>query len=574
MPATPNSEPNLDRFPPETSSRREWALAATLSALFALAAFLPYAFALLTTPPDRFYMGFILNAKDQNTYFMWMVQVAGGDLFLRNLYTSLPHPGAMLNAFFWLAAQPARWFGWSLDTCYLVIRVLSSFVLGLATWHFCALFFRSLGERFRAWGFALFAAGLGWLTSLLALAAGKTGGELSPEAMMAKPLDTWVPEAYPWFSALVVAHFAMAVALLLLCLRWAGLGLLRDRLRSTLLAGVCLFALSFVHPYDVIVAYAVVFLAAGFLGLRRGFGFRLLRHPLLLGLLGAPPILYNYVILHGNAGMKAWLEQNISFSPPPLTYLLGFGVPLALAAVWLVRFFRDRSLWETPRLLLAAWIAAAPFMLYAPLAFQRRLAVGFSVPLALVALDVLRTWWAAAARRGLLPKLAVAGLVAASLLTSAFHLANSFRKVADRRGENYADAQAVALLSRLRTAGGDGCVLASFETGNLVPRFTGHATPLGSRGQSAGFDALCRETERFYGGEMGSEEQAGFLRRHRVRWVVVGPAEAGPGGADRVGPSLLALGWRVYGRTPSGAMTVYTNGALPPFPAPQSDRGQ
>ncbi len=81
-------------------SRQEHAEALAWALLIAVLTSLPYLLGYLSAPPDRYFLGFVLNAGDQNTYFMWMTQAAAGEVFLRNLYTSIAHEGAMLSLFF------------------------------------------------------------------------------------------------------------------------------------------------------------------------------------------------------------------------------------------------------------------------------------------------------------------------------------------------------------------------------------------------------------------------------------------------------------------------------------------
>jgi hypothetical protein len=141
---------------------------------------------------------------------------------------------------------------------------------------------------------------------------------VSDTELLTRPLDLWVPEGYVFYSMLVMPHFSLAIALLLLTVRYAAIGMAENRLAPTIAAGVLCFALSFVHPYDVLIALG---LAGGVTGLhslrQRRLDPAAWRHVGVLLLIGSGPVLYNYWILNNNPGMQAWLVQNHSASPAP-----------------------------------------------------------------------------------------------------------------------------------------------------------------------------------------------------------------------------------------------------------------
>jgi hypothetical protein len=551
-------------------SRQEHAEALAWALLIAVLTSLPYLLGYLSAPPDRYFLGFVLNAGDQNTYFMWMTQAAAGEVFLRNLYTSIAHEGAMLSLFFLFAGALGRALG-SLDLAYQLLRVLAVILLAWSLWFFIATF---TGERRqRRWLFLLcvLGAGLGWAWNLSRLFSGDYGGLVTDTELLERPFDLWVPEGYVFYSMLVMPHFTAAIALLLLTLRWAALGLRDDRLGLTALAGLMCAVLSFVHPYDVLIALGLSFAVVGLHTSRqRRLTWAVWRHPLLLAAIAVGPILYNYWILNHNPGMQAWLVQNKSASPPPLSYLAGYGFLLLGALAFLVQraraLGRDLEPWQW----LAAWLLILPLAVYAPIDFQRRLAIGASVPMALAGGLWLwqwaqgRSWWHKPLPRAAL----LLGILALAAPSSAFHWLNSFRKVTDYRGELFADRETVEALTWL---GGqpnpvNGTVLASFETGNLVPRFSGLTTVIGSRGQTGDFDRVLTETRAFFANRMTDGQMRNLLARHRVTWVVLGPQErqerqdGAVEDAAGVHDRLASLGLMPVYRTGDGHVVIYGPG--------------
>jgi len=496
--------------------------------LLALLTSLPYLLGYMASPAEKYFLGFVLNPGDQNTYFMWMSQVASGEVLLRNLYTSIPHEGAVLNLVFLAAGLAGKLFG-SLDIAYQLLRLVAVVVLAWSVWLFVATF-TDARER-RRWLFltVVFGAGVGWVWNLYRLWNGDFGGLVSDVDMLSRPLDMWVPEGYVFYSMLVMPHFSVAIALLLLTVRCAAIGLANNRLAMTAMAGLLCFALSFVHPYDVLIALGLACSVAALHSLRqRAVSRTVWRHIGLLLLLGSGPVLYNYWILNNNPGMQAWLVQNHSASPVPVSYLAGYGL-LLIGAVWYsVKHRHDLGSNLSPVQWLYAWLLLLPLALYAPIDFQRRLVIGAVAPLAVLSMLLLLDWLEQlrfTTQRASTATLALV-LVLVSL-SSTFHWLNSFRKTSDHAGELFVASDLVEALRTIAAAPtAQGTVLARFETGNHVPRFTGHATVIGSRGQTGNFDRVRASTEAFYRGDMSDAQMRDFLDEQRVRWVVIGPHEA------------------------------------------------
>jgi hypothetical protein len=496
--------------------------------LLALVTSLPYLSGYLASPAEKYFLGFVLNPADQNTYFMWMSQVASGEMLLRNLYTSIPHEGVILNLVFLVAGWTGKLLG-SLDIAYQLLRLAAVVLLAWSVWLFVATF-TSYRER-RRWLFltVVFGAGVGWVWNLLRLWNGDFGGLVTDTDLLARPLDLWVPEGYVFYSMLVMPHFSLAIALLLLTVRYAAIGLLDNRLGMTAIAGLLCFALSFVHPYDVLIALGLAGSVTVLYSLRQGVMSRTVwRHIGLLLLIGSGPVLYNYWILNNNPGMQAWLVQNHSASPPPASYLAGYGLLLFGAILYTVKNRHELGSNLAPVQWLYAWLLILPLALYAPIDFQRRLVIGAAAPLAVLSMLQLLDWLGErrfTARGASTATLATVLLLVS--LSSSFHWLNSFRKTADHAGELFVENGMVEALQAIADAPGrHGTVLARFETGNHVPRFSGRATVVGSRGQTGNFDRVRASTEAFYRGDMSDEQMTAFLKEQRVRWVVIGPHEA------------------------------------------------
>ena len=92
--------------------------------------------------------------------------------------------------------------------------------------------------------------------------------------------------------------------------------------------------------------------------------------------------------------LRAWSQQNQTLSPPPIDYLLGYGL------LWVFAFFGARQAWRRKSdwdVLLLVWIVVTLPMLYAPFPLQRRLSLGLHVPIGILAAigltEIVRAKW-------------------------------------------------------------------------------------------------------------------------------------------------------------------------------------
>jgi hypothetical protein len=99
--------------------------------------------------------------------------------------------------------------------------------------------------------------------------------------------------------------------------------------------------------------------------------------------LGALPwLIYDLWLSQRHPVILLWTAQNQTPSPSPIAYLLGFAPSLILGAIGYVR----GKPWQTGKgRLLLVWLLSGAILLYAPVAFQRRLSLGLAFPLSILA---------------------------------------------------------------------------------------------------------------------------------------------------------------------------------------------
>jgi hypothetical protein len=237
------------------------------------------------------------------------------------------------------------------------------------------------------------------------------------------------------------------------------------------------------------------------------------------GLITVPLLLYLYSATQADEVLRAWSQQNLTPSPPPVDYVLGYGL------LWIFAFFGARQVWRRKSdwdMLLLAWIIVTLPLLYAPFPLQRRLSLGLHVPIGILAAfglsEIVRARW---------PRRA---LIGATLLTSLFIELALFGGAAARDPRIYLTTNEAAALSWLQVnAPRDAVVLASPEMGSFIPAFAGQRVVYGHPYETVNAKAREQQVKDFYA---DAPDHAQVLNDYAVTYIVFGPRERELGAFD------------------------------------------
>ena len=201
---------------------------------------------------------------------------------------------------------------------------------------------------------------------------------------------------------------------------------------------------------------------------------------------------------------------------------MSFGLLTALAVPGVVTAVRRRS---DGGLLLVAWVIAAGVGMYAPLALQRRLALGLQVPLALLA---AAGWW-----QVIRPRLRVrlqgpvtVAMVALSSLTNLFLVVMLVLAALGGEPRFYlSDGEWRALAWLREEVDHDQVVLCAPQTGMFVPAWAGQRVVYGHPFETVDAERREAQVKAYWAGEMSRADREAFLRANRVGYVLAGPRE-------------------------------------------------
>ncbi len=577
MPARARGKNKKSAESPPRVHRREkrWALA--VACAFVGASCVPYLLAWAMTPKGMVYMGFIWNPDDPNVYMSWMKQAADGRLFFEDLFSTEPQTGRFLHLLFFALGSLARATGLSMPAVHQVARVACGVFLLYTSYVFAAEFTESRLVRRLTLYLCGCASGLGWVyapldrwlrlpvTAQCVDVGYAAGGE-------------WVimPEAFPAYSYLLFAHFALAIALMAWAVLLVGRALRAGEWRPAVWGGVAGLFLGNIHTYNMIPLYLALGAAAvGYGALRRRWPWRELGLFALFCAISAPFVLYSVWFFRTDPvfGEKGATH---TLSPTPLGYAISFGLPLLFALLALAKLGR-RRLWRW--LPVVCWLALGFVAVYLPaelalggrtvqlFTFQRKMAEGLYVPICLLGalgMDGARRWlarrWPRGSKReslrgrvaGWKPIFALAATLAC-LPSTAWFVNHALETVRDNNFSRRAwfmppyyltegEAQALRALDELPRGETVFCLP---YVGSYVPGASGQRVYVGHWAETLNFARKVREAAAFFSPaeRLSPEERGRLLLATGATIVLCGPWEQGFAGGEVPevgGPARLA----------------------------------
>lgn len=518
---------------------REWRFVALITLAVLLLTSLPYVFAYLTTPPDRHFMGFILNVSDHSQYLAWYrgFQTA---FLISNRLTPEPNPPVFFNLLWWALGR----FGWYTGLHYAIVYQIFRWASGAffltMLYAFIRPFFDDVRQRRAAFSVIAFGAGMGWI--LVVLKYTLTGGELL------FPLDLYIAEGNSFLCMMAYPHFSEAAGLILLIFWLLLEGEQRNRLRYAVLAGLAAHFLGWQHTYDLLIVWAV---PAAYTGSRALVERRLSSYwckgLVMTGLLSAPPALYSVLLTRLNPLWKEVLAQFANagvYSPSPLHMLILMGIPLIAATgtlvSWGICWWRKGSR-GGPRiereLFVATWFIVGWALVYVPADFQVHMINSWQVPIGLLATAGLYRYVVPALEKWR-PTIHAGSLAAVLFLmliipTNLYLWAWRFYDLARYDYPYYLYRDETAALQWLdEHTPPEAIILSAYDVGRYIPSIAGRRAFLGHWAQTVDFFGKREMVEEFFSEDTDDAHRQQILRQYDVDYVFYGPAEQNLGRYD------------------------------------------
>jgi hypothetical protein len=475
---------------------------------------LPYLVATTSAPAGTRFSGAILDPLDYNSHLAKMQQGARGEWLYRLLFTAEAHQPALLQTFYIALGHVARWTGLSFDLIYQLARIVFTALMVWALWTFMAHYL-PLDTAWWALLLCLFGGGIGYLLFFVA------------PGMAVSPIEFWLLDAYTFLAAFISPHFAAGIALLAVAFlavdNWTG----QTVPRSLITLFLSSLAIAFIQPFDLLLLDVVLVAAAAQQVLcRRLVWTQAVAGVGLIGISHAAVLGYDWIVLSQYPVWRSFAAQNITLSPPPIYYLLGYAPTLLSAIGGVVVAIRCRDgRWFVPIL----WLVVVATLVYAPISTQRRFVLGVQAPMA-----ALAAYWLSTAAAPLLHRTiknrhrlvltAYGALAVLSTIALIVWLTGATRDPANR--DLYIPAETLAAWSWIdKQTPFESVILSGLVDGNNLTGRTGRRTVLGHWIETADYDLKSEDVRRFFSAATNDDWRLAFLQSQRVSYVWYGAEE-------------------------------------------------
>ncbi len=533
-------------------SREEKGWVFKISCGVMLLTLLPYMAGYALSTKEKHFIGLAsANSADYNTYFAWMKQAQKGRVLFKIKYTTEPHKAVVFHPLFYAIGALSGFTGFSLLLVSHMARIIFGFLLLFTAYRFISFFLSSVPLRRTAFFLVCFSAGFGGFAlagkiffSFLSVCA--FHGNVSPACFQAAslrvtkqmfhiaggqlnenvPLDLWVPESVTLWSLYGMFLHPFSQALLLLgflsFLRFSENG----KFTAALSCGFCFFFLFFVHPYDVLIVYAVIFVYS-FLQLHRQKAKDCFPSYVsglaLIFFLSILPVLYQVWVIKSNPVFSLW-AKNPRLSPSLFNVFLGFGFTL-LFSLYAALLYKRGEIKEIFSFLFT-WCGLYFLLAYAPVSFQRRLVEGVHIPFCILAAYGMHAYFDRVharrknARKNFDKPKAIRIVLILASFTNICVFVTELKTFAATPFPYYLapDMEHAFQFLDAHTKKDD-VVLSSYAVGNFIPAQSGNTVYFGHYDQTLYAEKKAKEVEKFYDAKTSCSSRLAFLKQKRIRYV-------------------------------------------------------
>ncbi|HEX2907274.1 MAG TPA: hypothetical protein VHO69_10470, partial [Phototrophicaceae bacterium] len=157
-----NSVPISERQTGALFTIREWVYVGIFALVVLTLTALPYLYAYRTAPPDKQFMGVMVNIPDHFQYFSWLRE-SRTQILVPNQLTPETSTPLLFNFLWWTLGRVQVLTGLSYDALYQITRWLAGAFVIFSTYFFCGIIFTSRPKRWLAFLVGTLGSGLGWL---------------------------------------------------------------------------------------------------------------------------------------------------------------------------------------------------------------------------------------------------------------------------------------------------------------------------------------------------------------------------------------------------------------------------
>ncbi len=472
------------------------------------------------------YSGTFYDAADYAVHVAMLRAGMQGEWAYSFRFTTEPHSPQYIRMFYITLGQLNRILQVEPERLYHAARWFFGIAALLALYRLLGRIFASRRSRWIAFFLVAAGSGFGFMERMFGW---------GPDQIT--PVDLWLIDAYLLFSLAIFPHFAFTLALM--CTGITGyLDYLEkgDFRNLGIVIGAALIV-QFVNP----IAYASVNIMLFALTILRWWKnsrviWREAWAPGFIALAQLPFLLHNFLLLNDDPLWSRFIAQNVTLSPAPIYYVLGFGLFWLFGLIGAALAFKKR---DPIPLAAFAWLLSAFIFAYVPWATQRRFLLGITIPFGILSAYALE--WISAqitchagplSRR--VPALILLVVSFMSMTSIVLSPAYAVYLESHPAASFYPHSLDPAFTWIARNTQQDDFILGTEDTGQLVAQKTGRRVYLGHPMETLYYPEKLEEVRAFYQGKLPADWLSGFP----VQWIVYGPYERQLAPDFQPGPNL------------------------------------
>jgi hypothetical protein len=501
---------------------KEYRWALIISILILAFGSLPLIAGYTTQNQDQRFIGTFFDRSDYAVHLAMMHYGEQGGWGYQFRFTTEPHSIAYVKIFYVVLGHLGGWFHLPVEFLFQAARLFLGLLACLSIYRLLRRVFPSIEQRRLAFLLAMLGSGVGWFQVLSGLISAKNF-----------PIDLWFIDAYPLFSFDLFPHFSAVIAALAISITAFLDHTRRPRWQNIAIIAACALFVQIVNPIAFILADASM---AGVVAFAWWQTRRLNRQLALnLGLIAAlqiPLLLYAFILLTRDPTWALFTSQNVTLSPSPTFYLLGFALFWPFVVAGAIRALRER---EPSFGWALVWTIFAFGLAYLPINSQRRFLLVITVPLAVLATPSILDFSRRLGARLRLKKYSGAVIITALASLSTLMLVGTYSLT--MRNRPSALFEPAALVKAVDWLGKNGTpndvVLASEPSSQLVAMRTPLRLYFGHVMETLHYDEKALEVQSYFEGK----QPGGWLQAQGITWVIYGPHETAwrerpPDGSD------------------------------------------
>ena len=512
-------------------TKPEWFFVGLVSLAAIIVTTAPAIYGALVTPPNKIFTAMhFVSADDWFVYYSFINQAKGGSWLFKDLYSSLDHV-AVFRPEWLVVGWLAKIFNLSAPLAFHLARILLIPAFFSAAYIYLAYLFADRWRRQLALGFLSFSSGLGILFSYRLI--------LYPQnfahGFFQWPMDLWVPDINTFLTLFVSPHFIAATILVIAIFFFTSLFVESNSYWYAVWSGLCGLALFSFHPFQVLKMLIIMFVFFVVWSLvKKNFFWSHALYYLIFTAISTPAVVYYLWLLKYDQLTMLRAIQNINPTTPLYLTLVAFGGLLVLAVVGVYFLDKRGQLTQPKYLLISVWAGAQLILLYAPVNYQRRLALGIHFPLVVLTVIALVSIYAVHQQKINRHQVTVFVLLFLVFVPSTlFALATEIMVFSQARQLSYIDVAVAQGFDWLKHYSPRGAVVfSSSSVGNILPAYAVRTSYVGHAVETPYFVERRIEPAWFFDHNRSPEVEQRFLTERNISYLFFGPDEQALGSFD------------------------------------------